>query len=63
MRGLTLARVHDISARTIVKGKALYRNILLPKVIYISIERRVLLYILLTTKESSYNYIVSKIFN
>jgi hypothetical protein len=40
-----------------VKGRALYRNISLPKVIYISIEYRVLLRILLTTKESPYNYI------
>jgi hypothetical protein len=46
-----------VLAPEIVKGRALYRNISLPKVIYISIERRVLLRILLTTKESPYNYI------
>ena len=40
-----------------VKGIVLYRNILLLKVIYISIKRKVLLYILLTIKESPYNYI------
>jgi len=41
----------------VVKGRALYRNISSPKVIYISVERRVLLCILLATKESPYNCI------
>ena len=41
----------------IVKERVLYRNISSPKVIYIGIECRVLLCILLTTKESPYNCI------
>ena len=41
----------------IVKERALYRNILSPKVIHMGIEYKVLLCILLTTKEGPYNYI------